>query len=54
MKDIYPWYYKVKAVYKFLFERIIFLLLFSNVFLIMFGTAMQLSYQRPDYTLILS
>lgn len=54
MEDIHPFYYRIKKVYKFMFERIMFLSLFSNIFLIVFGTAAQLSYQTPDYTMIVS
>ena len=54
MEDAHPFYYKIKKIFKFMFERIVFLSLFSNLFLIIFGTAAQLSYQKPDYTMMVS
>jgi hypothetical protein len=49
---VHKGYRNIKKVFKFLFERVFFLLCFMNMFLIIFGVGIQLSNLKQGYLML--
>ena len=49
MEEVHKSYFKIRKVYKVIFERVFFLLCFMNMFLVVFGVAVQMSNLVPGY-----
>ena len=52
MERVHPSYFKIKTVYKFIFERIFFVLTFMSMFVIMFGIANEFLVAEPPYYVV--